>query len=456
MKDQMGLLLDRTLGLAAKSSTALLLTMLASGGVLACSGAAPLDDDFGEEGSRLKTQLPNNKDFKNEGGHAATFSTAGFVDLQNAFHTPQGTNGRSCGTCHLPEVGWSINPRDIESLFSRTEGTAPIFNPLDANSATADVSTPEARYASYSMLRKGLIRRGANRPSTAEYTITAVDDPLGAGGSATRFEFFRRPLATANFHLALNVGWHSQNGQAAAPPPTAGLTAQAAGNITGAQQGTAPADPVVVSSIVTYESQLSFAQTKVPGAGPLDNCGAQGGPELLSSQAFVSGPFTLFDAWATGSGCANNPHRRQIARGQALFNATNAGGGSCRGCHNVANNGSNVNGTLFDIGASDADKREPGMPLYTLTRTIPAPPVGTPPETKQTTDPGRAGAGTGTWASVNRFKVPSLRGLAARAPYFHNGIAKTLHDVVEHYEEKLGFVFTPAEEEDLVSFLNAL
>ena len=453
MKDQIGLLFDHTLRLATRSSYALLLTTLAGAGALACSGAAPLDDapldeEIGEMGQQLKTQLPNNRDFRNAGGHAATFSTAGFIDLQNAFHTPQGTNGRSCGTCHLPEVGWSINPCDIESLFSRTEGTAPIFNPLDANSATADVSTPEARYASYSMLRKGLFRRGANRPATAEYTITAVDDPLGAGGSATRFEFFRRPLATANFHLALNVGWHSQNGQAAAPPPTAGLTAQATGNITGAQQGPAPTAEVV-SSIVTYESQLSFAQTKVPGVGHLDKCGAQGGPEFLSSQAFVNGPFTLFDNWATGSGCANNPHRRQIARGQALFNATNAGGGSCRGCHNAANNGSNVSGTLFDIGASDADKREPGMPLYTLTRTSTG-------ETKQTTDPGRAGAGTGTWASLNRFKVPSMRGLAARAPYFHNGIAKTLRDVVVHYEEKLGFVFTPAEEEDLVAFLNAL
>jgi hypothetical protein len=353
----------------------------------------------------------------------------------------------------LLQVGWSIKPCDVESLFSQTQGTAPIFNPLDANSPSADVSTPEARYASYSMLRKGLFRRGANRPSTAEYNISAVDDPLGAGGSATHFEFFRRPLATANFHLALNVGWHSQNGQAAAPPPTAGLTTQASGNITGAQQG-APATPEVISSIVTYESQLSFAQTKVPGAGQLDQCGAQGGPEFLSSQAFVNGPFTLFDHWASGSGCANNPHRQKIARGQALFNATNAGGGSCRGCHNAANNGSNVNGTLFDIGASDADQREPGMPLYTLSRIdTNGNPTG---ETKQTTDPGRADADTGTWASINRFKVPSLRGLAARAPYFHNGIAKTLHDVVEHYEEKLGFVFTPAEEEDLVAFLNAL
>lgn len=452
--------------LAPKRAGAVLLTVLIGAGALGCSGADPASDNIGEVKLRLDGQLENNFPFANGGGAAATFSTAGFVDLENEFHTPQGTNGRSCATCHLPEVGWSIGPNEIESLFAATGGTAPIFNLLDANSASADVSTPEARYASYSMLRSGLFRRGANRPAAAEYTITAVDDPLGAGGSSSRFEFFRRPLATANFHLALNVGWHSQNGQSATPPPTAGLTAQAAGNITGAQQGPA-ATPEVLNAIVTYESQLSFAQLVADGAGRLDECGARGGPELLASQTFVNARFDLFDAWGGAPpsppgqpgadagppglppGCTVDPHRAQIARGQALFNAANPGGRSCRGCHNAANNGSNVSGTLFDIGASDPDKRAPGMPLYTLTRTSTG-------ETKQTTDPGRAGAGTGTWATVNRFKVPSLRGLAARAPYFHNGIAKTLTDVVRHYEEKLGFVFTPEEEADLVAFMNAL
>lgn len=413
-------------------------------------GAAPTASDVRQSSQALV--LENNFPFANEAGAAATFSTAGFVDLENAFHVPQGSNGRSCATCHLPEAGWGINPAQIEDLFAETQGTAPIFNPLDANRATADVSTPEARYASYSMLRKGLFRRGANRPQAAEYTIIAIDDPLGAGGSTSRFEFFRRPLATANFHLALNVGWHSQNGQAVSPPPTAGLTAQAAGNITGGQQGPA-ASPETLNEIVTYESQLSFAQTNAVGGGKLDKCGARGGPEILSSQAFVTGAFDIFDAWASpspdGPGCPTNPHRQQIGRGQTLFNAVNPSGRSCRGCHNAANNGSNVSGTLFDIGASDADVREAEMPLYTLMR------ISTG-EIKQTTDPGRAGAGTGTWATLNRFKVPSLRGVAARAPYFHNGIAKTLLDVVRHYEVKLGFVYTPQEEEDLVAFMKAL
>ncbi len=268
MKDHRALLLDHDGALVANSGRFLLVTMLVGAGALGCSGsdAERSSKNFAETNQHLDGQLENNFPFDNDGGAAATFSTAGFVDLDNEFHTPQGTNGRSCATCHLPESGWSVLPAQIEALFAATGGVAPIFNPLDANSPTADVSTPEARYASYSMLRNGLFRRGANRPATAEYTITAVDDPLHAGGSTTRFEFFRRPLATANFHLALNVGWHSQNGQSTTAPPTAGLIAQAAGNITGAQQG-APASTDVINAIVTYESELSFAQLTAHGAG---------------------------------------------------------------------------------------------------------------------------------------------------------------------------------------------
>jgi cytochrome c peroxidase len=88
------------------------------------------------------------------------------------------------------------------------------------------------------------------------------------------------------------------------------------------------------------------------------------------------------------------------------------------------------------------------MPVYTLRNLATG-------ELRATTDPGK-GLVTGRWSDVDRFKVPSLRGLAARPPYFHNGIAATLRDVVRHYEVELGFDFTDAEEADLVAFLEAL
>jgi len=401
--------------------------------------------------ARSQSQLPNNVPFVNPAGTAATFSTEGFVDLGNAFHVPQGSNGRSCETCHLPQAGWSVRPLDVEVLFFLTNGQHPIFNPLDANTPTPDVSSTKALYESYSMLRKGLFRRGGNIAPTAEFTIVAVDDPLGAaGGSLTRIQAFRRPLATANFHIARNVGWHDQNNVG---DVHASLANQAAGAIVGAEQGTPPAPAETVESIVGYQEGLRFAQQFVFGVGLLTSCGAQGGPENLSAQSQVNARFDLYDTWiglVPGSCTTQSADRKraQIARGQEIFNATNANGRSCRGCHNAQNNGSNVGGVLFDIKTSAPEFRKPGMPLYTLRNKATG-------EERLTTDPGRAIA-SGKWADVNRFKTPSLRGAVARAPYFHNGIAATLKDVVRHYETALNFVYTDEEREDLVAFLEAL
>jgi hypothetical protein len=123
----------------------ILLTTL--GVVAALAGAGAQADGLAD---LFDGQLPNNFPFLNGAGTAATFSTAGFVDLTNQFHVPQGTNGRSCESCHLPQVGWSIRPVDVELKFLLTQGNDPIFNPQDANSPTPDVSSLQAKRASSS------------------------------------------------------------------------------------------------------------------------------------------------------------------------------------------------------------------------------------------------------------------------------------------------------------------
>jgi cytochrome c peroxidase len=397
-------------------------------------------------------RLPNNFPIPNENGFGASFSTEGSINLDGEFNTAQGTNGRHCGTCHAVESGWSIVPFQIHLLFELTDGTHPIFNPLDANNPNMPVATEEERRAAYSNLLRGLFRRGGNVPSTAQYTIVAVDDPHGFA-STTRFSFFRRPLTTANMTMIAGVGWDDRNTVAGdARPPRAGLRGQARGNITGAQQGAPPAD-ATVNAIVEEELMIFTAQKTRDGIS-LDSCGARGGPEHLSTQTLISGRWDLFDAWinlAPGS-CSNrrdDRKRAQIARGQEIFNERlSATGGRCRGCHNVVNNGTNLNGTMFDVRTSDASVRPAHLPLYTLRN-------NTTGELRQTSDPGKAFA-SGQWSDVNRFKSPTLRGLSGRAPYFHNGISATLRDVVQHYSVQLGFNFTQAEEDDLVAFLEAL
>src|SRR6185436_18464640 len=67
--------------------------------------------------------LPNNFPIVNGSGYAAAFSTAGAIDFTNEFNTPQGTNGRSCATCHIFTSGWGNRPIDDHILFALTQGT---------------------------------------------------------------------------------------------------------------------------------------------------------------------------------------------------------------------------------------------------------------------------------------------------------------------------------------------
>jgi cytochrome c peroxidase len=61
------------------------------------------------------------------------------------------------------------------------------------------------------------------------------------------------------------------------------------------------------------------------------------------------------------------------------------------------------------------------------------------------------------------FKIPPLWGVRDTAPYFHDNSAKTLEDVMEHYEfffltspGTTGFVFTKQDQGDAVAFLKLL
>jgi hypothetical protein len=430
--------------------------------------------------------LPNNFPHLNPSGFSATFSTQGLVDLTTNYSVPQGTNGRSCQTCHIPQQAWSINPNAIQLLFVLSGGTHPIFNPLDANHPDADLSTPAARWAGYSMmLTRGVFRRGGAPRATREWDLIAVDDPHGfaclpgpdcTGATTTgRIVQWRRAMPTINFHLgSATVNW--DGGNSIGTDQLLGLENQARRNVTGGQQGPSlPAVPAPlpapfdfnIPDIVSFETSLSTAQLFSFTAGFLNAAGAQGGPQALSSMTKAAGgdrPFTLFDAWIDSP----IPARAQIARGQELFNNRNGDpvtGPRCGGCHNSKNNGTNFNNVLFDIGTASAEARTPDLPLYTFCQRVdpdpedsePAPScVGDPDApTRQLTDTGRGNV-TGAWGDLGRFKTPTLRALAQRAPYFHNGIAATLEDVVRHYEDFLGFDFTDEEEEDLVAFLKAL
>jgi mono/diheme cytochrome c family protein len=78
-----------------------------------------------------------------------------------------------------------------------------------------------------------------------------------------------------------------------------------------------------------------------------------------------------------------------------------------------------------------------------------APTLHSPEEVGQ--DPLHASRGT-----TGMYRTTPLRGLAMHPPYFHDGSAATLADVVAHYDAHLSLGLTPAEEADLVAYLASL
>ncbi|MCE9577407.1 MAG: hypothetical protein K8W52_29935 [Deltaproteobacteria bacterium] len=393
--------------------------------------------------------------FPDDTGWFASQREAGPIAHDGPFFDEFGTNGRTCGTCHAARDGWTITPDHVRALFRQTHGTHPLFRTNDGStSPLADTSTLEARRRAYRLLLdRAVIRVGLPMPSVADFELIAVDDPYGYA-SARELSLFRRPLPATNLRFIPAVMW---DGRVVAPTVDAALLLQADGATLGHAAALAPLPAAARAEIVAFERGLTTAQVRDRGAGRLDQHGGRGGVDELALTDRVDARFDLFDAWlgdapdaqACDHGARAEARRAAIARGQELFNTrTNAAGRTCRGCHSVANVGSNANGTFFDIGVAAGTRRSADQPLYTFRNRATG-------AIRTTTDPGRALV-TGKWADLNRFKVPVLRGLAARAPYFHDGSAESIDDVILFYEESLQFAFTADEEADLRAFLGAL
>jgi len=272
--------------------------------------------------------------------------------------------------------------------------------------------------------------------------------------------------------------------------------------------------PAEQQQIVNFEMALFTAQTIGTNAGRLDAHGANGGPVALTTQPFfisvnssvnplvptLETPgglvtpgdgkfnpaiFNPFDAWKS---MPDSSPRAAVARGEAIFNSrpinitgvaginddVSAGGlvsggipslqGTCGTCHDTPNVGNHSFPTPLNIGTGDATPSNSSvnmggldmsyLPTITVCKADPA--TGLPTSNcKSTTDLGQALI-DGRYDHVGKIKGPILRGLSARAPYFHNGSAQTLLDVVHFYEVRFGLVLTPQDESDLVAFLSAL
>ena len=57
---------------------------------------------------------------------------------------------------------------------------------------------------------------------------------------------------------------------------------------------------------------------------------------------------------------------------------------------------------------------------------------------------------------TKRYRTTPLRALAIHAPYFHDGSAATLADVVTHYDQLMKLNLSAQQRADLVEYLKSL
>ena len=434
----------------------------------------------------------------NSHGVAETIHTTGVIDRTNPFFLTLGVNQRTCETCHAANQGWTLTARAAKDLFVSSAGLAPLFMLHDAGTRPdADISTLAARKAAFNptVSKKGLIRFGRTIPATSEFTVTNVVDPYGFA-TPTQITAFRRPTPTVNEAKTSSTTWTGGTGTV---PTQLVNTAGGAARLHEQRVDAVPADQT--AAMRDFQLGLFFAQTVDLDAGALDADGALGGPTNLMAQPFYLGindiqgldpagtpfsrkVFNLFDAWAPTvhqhhdhDGCDNDDDetfsgdvhnhktvaRAAIYRGQEIFNnrefdirgvhgindllGQETVRGTCSTCHNAPNVGGHSVFRMFDVGTADPPSCTPDLPLLTLQNK-------TTGATRTVCDMGRGG--NGVWADVGAFRAPPLRGLAARAPYFHDGQAATIKQVVKYFNNRFGIGLNKHERRDLEAFLGAL
>ena len=445
--------------------------------------------------------LKNEIDF-DPSGIIATIQPAGAtLTSRNAFFANLGTNNRTCFSCHQPQDGWTVSAAGVRGRFYASYGNDPIFRLIDgATCPSADVSSIDAKRQAYGLLlRKGLIRIGLAVPAGAEYQIVSVTDPYGCntnpvtgltnfgpnGPTTGTVSVYRRPLPSTNLGFLTTIMWDGRE-------PS--LTQQSIDATSIHAQGTVVPTAAQQQQIVAFESGIFTAQVFDNGARDLTAAGANGGPATLADllTGFLVGvndplggnptgaPFnsTIFDLYQAWNGISGRgsvvASRQQVARGEALFNNTSititgvAGindlpglttvSGFCGTCHDTPNVGNHSVKLPINIGIANggADNNNPGLdiadlPVFTLS-CVSGPNVG---KTYTVTDPGRALI-SGKCADIGKLKGPILRGLAGRAPYFHNGSAATLLDAVNFYNLRFSIGLTAAQMSDLAAFLETL
>jgi hypothetical protein len=339
----------------------------------------------------------------------------------------------------------------------------------------------------------------------------------GINGTRKEISVYRRPRVAANLRYVASSRFGSsafigKTGMLAAVDPETGrpvnmnmmadarestLKTQAQSAARGHLQKTTPLTAEQLEQIQNFELQLYGAQSWSTQGGSLNE---PDGPSGIGPQAMAKGNdgvlgnnttrfvIPMEDKWAnlpvgnTLEEKTRNAFRASIQRGHDVFffrtfwirdamhiNTVGLGNPikrTCSTCHGMHMTGMDTANGWMDVGSTNKPwalepaespwaKEVPPLPLFKVTCRADLPPHPFLGRVIYTQDPGRALI-SGKCEDVGTIVIQQFRGLAARAPYFSNGSASTLGELVDFYDRRFNIKLTEQERDDLVNFLGSL
>lgn len=488
---------------------------IAAAASIAVTTGEPVRDESWWAPNESRTLLPRH-DYANQHGLVTTLNTNGPTSTQgHPFFSSFSANGRACVSCHQPADGMSLSIDSIRKRWNETSGKDPIFAAIDGSNCP---DLPQAEASSHSlMLERGLFRVARPWPPRAldganiepEFTIEVVRDPTGCNrdpqfGLTSKdpmVSVYRRPRPTANLKYVTSVGFPFEPKQGLPLPTDAETGQMISGNLLAdgrmptvrAQirdamrvhlQVSAAPQQATVESIEAFLNGLYSAQSVHRVGGLLNDAGAEGGPATLREaregdlQYGAAPIWKEFLPWAKAKDDASlsveqREFRESVARGAEIFakrtflidnsaGITNMGFGnpvrnSCAFCHNMQRTGMDVAPGQVDLGTTNLPyaSSAPDLPLFKLTCRDDARPHPHLGRVVFTQDPGFA-LTTGKCIDIGKITIQQMRALAARPPYFANGSAKTIREIVDFYDRRYRIGYTEQEKQDLTNLMSVL
>jgi hypothetical protein len=464
--------------------------------------------------------LPAEMQFDDALGKVGVVNASGPVDSkQNPFFQPLGSNGRACVTCHQPAYAMSLSVDAIRERWKATQGKDPLFAAVDGANCPDLPQGKQSSHSlllNRGLIRVGLPWPPRNGP--AEFSIEVINDPTGCNTSPAyglksahpTVSVFRRPRVAANLkyvtnphpQFALKLGGLAELDPETGQPVSMNFMADAREPTIRSQARSAASDHLerknplpdsVLQRIVEFESQVYVAQIADRQAGRLDEAS---GPPALGPRAMVShntgvlgdndyNPvFQLFDVWKKPAAISStappqDEFRASVARGNDIFmfrqfwlrdaahiNSIGLGNPlkrTCATCHNAQMTGQDLSAGWVDLGTNNYPtwtepafyKESRELPVFKIVCSQDAAPHPYLGRVIYTSDPGRALI-SGRCVDVGSIVMQQFRGLAARAPYFSNGSARTLRELVDYYDRRFDMKLNEQEKQDLTNFLGVL